>query len=300
MTQSPGGQVLWHWLAPLLFVVLWSSGFAFAKLGLEDADPLTFLLVRYAAVLVILLPIALVLRPPWPRGRRSWLHIAAVGFLIQVVYFPFSYLAVTKGLSASANALIAALQPILVGLASPLLLRETVGLRRWLGLVLGLGGAALVIIARAEVETTATLGILLSVAALLGLTAATLYERRFGIEAHPVSSNLIQYLLGLALLTPIAALLEPMRVEITADFAVAIAYLVVANSLISVTLLLAMLRRGEAARVSAFFFLTPPTAALVAHLILGEALPPLAWVGMLLAAGGVALATRTRRHLEAR
>ncbi len=292
--SSAGNQALWHWLAPLLFVVLWSSGFAFAKLGLEDADPLTFLTLRYAAVLIILLPIALVIRPPWPKTKGAWKHIAMVGFLIQVVYFSFSYLAVTEGLSASANALIAAMQPILVALASPLLLREKVGFKRWLGLALGLGGAALVILARAEVEETATLGVILSVAALLGLTAATLYERRFGIEAHPVSANIIQFIVGFGLLLPMAALMEPMHVTWTGNFALALAYLVIANSLISVTLLLAMLRRGEAARVSSLFFLTPPTAALVAHLVLGEALPPLAWVGMALAAGGVAVATRAR------
>ncbi len=294
MVSPTSNQALWHWLAPLLFVVLWSSGFAFAKLGLEAASPLAFLALRYAVVLVILLPIALVLRPAWPKGKGAWKHIAAVGFLIQVVYFSFSYLAVAEGLSASANALIAALQPVLVALASPLLLREPVGSRRWLGLALGLAGAALVILARAEVEATSLPGILLSVAALLGLTAATLYERRFGVEVHPVSANLIQYLVGIAFLVPMAALLEPMRLEWNGDLAIALAYLVIANSLISVTLLLAMLRRGEAARVSSFFFLTPPTAALVAHLILDEALPPLAWVGMGLAAAGVALATRAQ------
>ncbi|MEO1191696.1 MAG: DMT family transporter [Pseudomonadota bacterium] len=292
MAATAFDRALWTWAAPLSFVLLWSSGFAFAKLGLEDADPLTFLALRYAVVLVILVPLALVLRPPLPKSPRTWAHIAAVGFLIQVVYFSFSYLAVTKGLSASANALIAALQPILVALASPLLLREQVGAKRWLGLLLGLSGAALVILARAAVETTTPLGVTLSVLALLALAAATLYERRFGVEAHPVSANLIQYVIGFAFLLPLAALLEPMRVVWTVNLGIALAYLVIANSLISVTLLLAMLRRGEAARVSALFFLTPPMAALVAFAVLGEPLPPLAWVGMAVAGAGVALATR--------
>ncbi len=293
MSASPPARPLWLRLAPFLFVLLWSSGFAFAKLGLESAEPLTFLTLRYAAVLLILLPVALVLRPAWPKAG-DWKHIAAVGFLIQVVYFSFSYLAVWVGLSASANALIAAMQPILVALASPLMLGERVSVKRWMGLVLGLGGAALVILARAAVETTSLWGIIYSVLALLGLTAASLYERRFGVEANPISANIIQFIVGLGLLLPLAALLETMRVEVTPDFVVALAYLVIANSLISVTLLLAMLRRGEAARVSSLFFLTPPTAAVVAALLLGEALPPLAWVGMALAAGGVALATRGR------
>jgi drug/metabolite transporter (DMT)-like permease len=72
----------------------------------------------------------------------------------------------------------------------------------------------------------------------------------------------------------------------------ALLYLAIGNSLVSVTLLLAMIRRGEASRVSALFFLIPPTAALIAWLLIDESMPPLAWLGMALAAAGVAIARR--------
>jgi drug/metabolite transporter (DMT)-like permease len=58
------------------------------------------------------------------------------------------------------------------------------------------------------------------------------------------------------------------------------------------TLLLAMIRAGEASRVSALFFMVPPMAAVIAWVLLGEAMPPVAWAGMAIAAAGVLIATR--------
>jgi drug/metabolite transporter (DMT)-like permease len=66
---------------------------------------------------------------------------------------------------------------------------------------------------------------------------------------------------------------------------------VLANSLVSITLLLMMMRRGEASRVSALFFLVPPLAGAIAWAVLGESLPAPAWAGMVLAAIGVGIAT---------
>jgi drug/metabolite transporter (DMT)-like permease len=50
--------------------------------------------------------------------------------------------------------------------------------------------------------------------------------------------------------------------------------------------------------VSALFFLTPPLAALIAWVVLGEDLPPAAWPGMVIAAVGVALATVSSRSAQ--
>ena len=48
----------------------------------------------------------------------------------------------------------------------------------------------------------------------------------------------------------------------------------------------------EVARVSALFYLVPPLSAMIAWPLLGERLAPLAWVGMAIAALGVALVSR--------
>ena len=289
----PEGTPRWLRAAPAVFVVMWSAGFSFGALGLAHAEPLTLLALRYGLVLAVLIPVALVLRPPLPATAAAWGHLAVVGFLLQAVYFGLLYSALALGASAGSTALITSLQPILVALLAPRLVGEgRVDARRWVGLALGLIGAVVVIVARSAVEVTNVGGLVLAGLALGGITVGTLYEKRFGVSHHPVPANLVQYAVGLAGTLPIALLFEDLHVDWTGELAVSLAYLVLGNSLVAVTLLLAMIRHGEASRVSALFFLIPPLAALIAWLLLGEPMPPAAWPGLALAALGVALATR--------
>jgi drug/metabolite transporter (DMT)-like permease len=294
--MGPGGHAAqapaWLKAAPVLFLLLWSGGFAFAKIGLEHAPPMTFLALRYWCAILVLLVVLVVVRPPVPRRASDWGHLMAVGVLVQGLYFGLSYFSFWFGLTAGTVALIVSMQPILVGLLAPQLVAERVGAARWAGLVLGLLGAAMVIVARSEIEATSGKGLMCAAGALFAMTAGTLYEKRFGLHHHPVTASTIQYLVGFLVVLPLALSVERMAVDWTVEFAVALAYLVIGNSLIAVTLLLAMIRHGEAARVSALLFLVPPMAALIAWGLIGEAMPPAAWAGMAVAAAGVALATR--------
>lgn len=290
-TAEPAARRSSLWLrgAPALFLLLWSLGFPVAKIGVAHADPITFLALRYALVLALLLPLFAWLRPPLPKRGRDWLHLAVVGFLIQAVYFGLCYTAFAFGISAGLLALVVSLQPILVALLAPAFVGEAIGGRRWIGFALGFAGAAIVILGQSTVETPSAIAMVCVVGALFGITGATLYEKRFGTTHHPVTANLVQYAVGLLATLPLAYALEPMRVDWTGETVAALAYLVIGNSLIAITLLLAMIRHGEASRVSALFYLVPPSAALLAWLLIGEAMPPLAWVGMAVAAAGVIL-----------
>ena len=287
-----------RWLAPATFLLLWSAGFAFVALGLPDSEPITFLALRYAIVVAVLLAAFAALRPPLPQSRRDWLDLIVVGLLLQAAYFTLLYLALDLESSAGTVALIVSLQPILVGLLAPRVAGERVTKVRWAGLALGLAGAAVVIGSRSGVGGSSTTGLLCALAAMVALTAGTLYERRHGSEHHPVTANTVQFSVALAVTLPPALLVEGFPVHWTGDLAISLAYLVFANSLVSITLLLAMLRRNEASRVSALFFLVPPLAALIAWGLLGESLPAGAWAGMGVAAAGVAIATRSGREAQ--
>jgi drug/metabolite transporter (DMT)-like permease len=137
-----------RWLAPATFLLLWSAGFAFVALGLPDSEPITFLALRYAIVVAVLLGAFAVLRPPLPQSRRDWLDLIVVGLLLQAAYFTLLYLALDLESSAGTVALIVSLQPILVGLLAPRVAGEHVTKVRWAGLALGLAGAAVVISSR--------------------------------------------------------------------------------------------------------------------------------------------------------
>ena len=96
MSQRP----LWLFAAPIIFLILWSAGFAVAKIAVAHAQPFTILALRYCLVLVVLAPAALILRPAFPATPRAWVDVAIVGFLIQVAYFGLCYLAFKSGTSA--------------------------------------------------------------------------------------------------------------------------------------------------------------------------------------------------------
>ncbi|MEM7258847.1 MAG: DMT family transporter [Pseudomonadota bacterium] len=283
-----------HWLdfAPVIFLCLWSGGYATAKLGLQYAEPLTFLAIRFASVVVIMLLLFFYLRPALPQTRAEWLHLAVVGFLLQSVYFGFSYLGFAAGVAAGTLALIMSLQPVLVGLIAPSWNAESVSWQRYCGLALGLVGVAIVIISRSGIEPPSFIGFGCALFALCGITVGSLWEKRYGVSQHPVVANLVGYTVGLLGIVPFVFLLETRAVVWTTELVAALAYLVIGNSVIAVGLLLAMIRAGEVSRVSALLYLVPPIAALIAWLLLGEVMPVLAWPGIAIAAAGVYIATR--------
>lgn len=291
-------QNRWLSFAPIIFLALWSGGYAIAKIGLQYSEPMTLLVLRYACVIAIMLVIFAVIRPPLPKTPADWMHLAIVGFLIQTVYFGLCWLAFRIGVAAGVVALIMSFQPILVALIAPAWTKEHVGWLRWLGLGLGLIGAAAVIIAQSKIEAPSIVGLSYCVIALLGITIGTLWEKRFGKTHHPVTTNLVGYCAGLIGVLPFMLTLETMQIEWTWQFSAALFYLVVGNSVIAVGLLLVMIRAGDVSSVSSLFFLVPPLAALIAWVLLGESLPPMGWVGMAISAVGVYIATRKRKTMQ--
>lgn len=291
----PASQPLWLTLAPAIFLVMWSSGYVAAKFGLGYIEPMTFLALRFACVVGIMAVLYVILRPPLPKTRAEWGHLAVVGFLIQAVYFGMCYMAFVQGMPVGTLALILAMQPILVGLVAPRWSGEHVSWRQWVGLILGLTGAVLVITARADVAPPTALGLGFAVLGLLGITGGSLWEKRFGISHHPVSANLVGFAAGFVGVAPFMVAFESMQITWSLPLIGALVYVIIGSSLISIGLLLAMIRAGEVARVSALFFLVPPMAAAFAWLVLGEVMPPVAWLGMGVAGLGVFLATQKVR-----
>lgn len=282
-------------LAPLVFLLLWSGGYAMAKLGLRHSEPMSFLALRYICVLALMAPLFLVLRPKLPREPVAWLHLAVTGLFMQALYFGLSYLAFADGLSAGGVALIVSLQPILVAIAAPVFVSETVSRWRWFGLLLGLLGAALVIGSRQELTTTSYAGVVFAIAALISMSTGSIYEKRFGARHHPVVAALVHFAVGLAVVLPIALVREGFAITYHTELLISLTYLVIGNSIVAVSLLLYLIRAGEVSRVSALLFLVPPAASLIAWAVLGEEMPLLAWAGMAVAGAGVLMVSRTRQ-----
>lgn len=277
---------------PGLFVVLWSSGFIGAKLGLPYAEPFTFLAIRFVLVVALLGGILLATGTPMPRDRRLVGHLAVSGVLVHGFYLGGVFAAISHGLPSGLTALIVGLQPVLTASVAGRVLGETVTLRQWSGLALGLVGVAMVLSTRLsglELDGFDWTAPVFALWALLGITAGTIYQKRFCTGMDLRSGSLVQFVAAGLFMAPLALAFETMQVRWTGEFVFALAWLVLVLSLGAITLLMSLIRRGEAAGVASLFYLTPPTTALMAWALFGERLTALGLAGMVVAAAGVAL-----------
>jgi len=282
-------------LAPGLFVLLWSTGFVGAKYGLPYAEPFTFLLIRLAIAAALLAALAAALRAPWPVSASQLGHAAVAGLLLHAGYLGAVFWAIHRGVPAGISAVIVSLQPVLTSALVPRLLGEHVGRRQWLGLALGLAGVALTVLpgaAGSGADRLPAAGIAACLVGLAATTAGTLYQKRHGAKVPLLAGTAAQYAVCAAVFAVLAPLTESMDVDWTGELAAAMAWLVLALSVGAILLLLTLLRRGSASRVSSLFYLVPPATAVEAYLLFDERLGPVELVGMLLAVAGVALVLR--------
>ena len=275
----------------MLFVLLWSTGYIGAKYGLPYAEPFTLLFLRFVLALLLLVLLVLWFRPAMAMSRRERGHLMVSGLLLHGVYLGGVFAAIKLGLSAGLTALIVGAQPLLASLAAPLLFGERPGPLHWLGIVLGLCGIYL-ILGGAPDAGVALPALLAAVAALFGITAGTLYQKRFCAQHDLLAVTVHQYLPTVAVFGLCALLLETREIDWTSQFVGALLWLVLALSLGAILLLTWLIKHGEAARVSSLFYLVPPVTAVEAWLLFGE---PLGWLkiaGIALVALGVYLVMR--------
>lgn len=280
---------------PLLFVLLWSTGFIGAKFGLPYAGPITFLCVRYGLVIGLMGLVALATRAPWPAAPRQWLHIGITGLLVHALYLGGVFSAIHQGLPAGITSLVVGLQPLLTALGAGLLLGERVLPRQWAGLVLGFGGVGLVV----SSKVVAVAGgnglqamLVPALLALAGITAGTLYQKRFCPSFDLRTGAVIQFVPCLLVSSLFAASTETMVIDWSGQFVFALLWLVLVLSVGAISLLNLLIRSGSAVNVASLFYLTPPTTALIAWAAFGETLTGLALVGMGITVFGVWLARK--------
>lgn len=278
--------------APSAFVCLWATGFIGGKLGLPFAEPLTFLLIRFIAVLLILIPIALLMKAPWPASKADWGHTVVAGLLLHAGYLGGVFSAIHHGMPAGIVSLIVGLQPVLTAVFAAIWFKDKVSPRQWLGLVLGFAGVALVLSGKIATKHWDPASFALALMALAAITVGTLYQKRYCPSINLLSGTVIQYGACMVLYAMLAPMLETMQVRWTGQFIFALCWLVLVLSIASIMLLYELIRRGAATSVTSLFYMVPPTTAFMAWLIFDETLSTWAFAGMALCGLGVWLVVR--------
>ncbi len=283
---------LWESAAPVAFVLLWSTGFIGAKIGLRYAEPFTFLLWRFALAAALLILIALATRSRWPTRLSEYTHIAVAGALVHGVYLGSVYAAIDLGINAGIAAVVVGAQPLVTAALVGPMLGERVKSRQWLGFVVGFTGVVMVLWQSIDVTGTDARGFSLTLLALLAITLGTLYQKKFCSNMDLRSGSFIQYVAATLMMARLAAALETGDIVWSGEFVFALAWLVLVLSIGAVTLLWILVRRGAAARVTSLFYLVPPVVAIMGFGLFDERLTAIAIGGIGLTAVGVALVNR--------
>jgi drug/metabolite transporter (DMT)-like permease len=285
--------------APVIFVLLWSTGFIGAKYILPYAEPFVFLTIRYFFATLILVLIAKAmgesLRITWPQVKQSML----VSVFLHVIYIGGVFYAVFIDIPAGITAVIVSLQPILVSVLAIPLLGEKLSYRQVFGLLLGFVGILFLLspkLLEGDLSTGfSTLGIICCVIALLGTTIGYLLQKKGGADIPFLAGTAVQFATSTVIFAIASLIFEPLKVDITLEFVLALSWIVLALSIGSIFLLFYLLRNDSASSVSSLYYLVPPLAAVQAYFFFDERIKGIGLVGMALAALGTLIVTRNSK-----
>jgi drug/metabolite transporter (DMT)-like permease len=277
-------------------VLTWSSGYVVGVIGVRAAGPFTLTFYRFALAALVLAVVAVVTSAPWPRNRRALLHMVVAGLLIQAIQFTGVYSGLKQGVPAGVSALIIGTTPLFTALGAGPFLGERVSRRQWVGAAMGVLGVVLAVANRLSFTGGYTIGVLFTVMGLFGITAGTLYQKKYCAGMDLRSGGAIQLAVAALVMAALTGGFERFGVGLTPGFLGSLLWLSVVNSIGAASLLYFMIARGEASRVSSFFYLVPSVTAVMAASTIGQRLSVLAVMGFVVAGVGVFLSTHRRQN----
>jgi drug/metabolite transporter (DMT)-like permease len=278
--------------AAIFFVFLWGSAFVPSKIGVLASSPLWFLVVRFAVSGAVALAIARALGAPWPHGRRAWTLILLLGVLANAAYLGFTYEAL-RHLAAGIGSVVTSTNPLILALVAPALLGERLTPLKLSGLLIGFAGVIAIVLERAGTGTAEPRDIGLCFIAVLSSVASTVVFKKFLVEMDVRMTTALQLFAASVALVPFAIVMEGTpHVTWGVPIVAAFVYLVVALSVGGSFLWFWLLEKGEASRVTAYYFLSPVFGLLVASFF-GEPLAIRDLGGLIAIAVGISLVQRS-------
>ena len=280
-------------LIPLLFVWLWSTGFVGARFGVPHMDPYFMLAVRFTITIPCFILMILILRRRWLQLNQIGTQLL-VGGLLHGLYLGGVFYAVRLGTPAGIAAIIVGMQPILTALINRTLFGQSVTSRQTIGLTLGFAGLVAVILGSAEVSGSdvGMLGLAACLVSLFCISASTIIQKKYAGDTPLLAGSMWQYVGAILVVGTISYLTEAQNYEPVWQLYAALTWLIFALSIGAVLLLMYMIREGEMAKVTSYFYLVPPVAVIQTWWFFGETLSAISLVGCLVVVLGVALVVR--------
>ena len=278
--------------SPILFPLLWSTGFIGAKYGLPYIQPFSFLALRFLLVLILFGGIILVLRPAMPKSLSVVKAVFISGLLIHGIYLGGVFVSIKLGMPAGIAAVIVGAQPVLTVLFA----NRLSSIKLLSVALLGFVGLLLVLSVESSVDDKPLLLLtyLPVILSLLAITYGTIYQKKYCTGVHIISQAFLQYIP-----TGILFLLAALIFESSSftsiiwhiDLFFALFWLAIVLS-IGAVLLMSVLYQNNSANVAAsYFYLSPPCTLIIAYFLFDEQLTLLNLLGICLVVLSVYLTT---------
>jgi drug/metabolite transporter (DMT)-like permease len=290
-------------IAPILFVLLWSSGWIAPVYGIGHASAEVFLSARFASAAVAFLLLSLVVGARWPRDPKLIFHGFMSGLLLHGCYLGGVWWAIFNGVPASVSGVIAALQPLMTAALAPVLVKERLSLTQIIGVLLGFVGIVIALVPSFEgldpsLFAKRALPIGVNMVAMTGVVLGTLYQKRFVRSGDMRTTAVFQYLGALAVVVPLSFLVEERKFDFSPQLLLTLGWSVFVLSVGAVMLLLYMIRHGQVSRVASLIYLMPPAVAIESFIFLGDPLGPWMIAGTIIVVFGVWLTGRKKVSSE--
>ena len=290
---NPSLSILITRWAPLMFVLLWSTGFIAAKFALPYIEPFNSLLIRMLATLVVFAILIKIFKAGNITAIQST-HQMVVGSLVHAAYLGGVFAAIKLEMPAGLAALFVGLQPVLMALMALTFLSERLSFKQWFGLLLGLLGVCIVLLQGQGLEN-----INISIAALVavtisvfGISIGTMYQKRYGVGVNLLTGSFFQYLAAAIWMGLLTFTFEQQEIVWHPHLIGALIWHVFGMSIIAILLLMHMIHEGKTTQVASYIYLVPPVTAIEAWWLFDESLTPIAIAGMLIAIYGVYLVNK--------
>jgi drug/metabolite transporter (DMT)-like permease len=275
----------------LAFCTLWSSAFTVGKFSIQAAPPLWFLTIRFGLGFFVMWAVLAVMHRGLPRSRREWVTGIWLGILNNALYLGACYIAF-QWVSSGMVAMIASLMPLVTAALAWPLLGEKLTARKLAGLALGLGGAWFILgnrLAASGLDIDDPTGLAIATVGMICLACGTVLYKRRGSEADPLAMNAVQAGAAAVFLLPAALLLEPPDIIFGWTLLWTQAYTVIVMTFATLLLWFALIRKAGAGAASAFHFLNPGIALLIAWVVLSEPITLTDILGLIPVAAGILL-----------
>ena len=278
---------------PLIFVLLWSSAFVTTKPIVDNSDPFSALAFRFFIVALGFLIYSVYQNLSLKVNKKDFIQSFTSGVLFHGVYLGGVFFSVSKDIPTGITALIVTMQPILTNALAGPFLKEHVGWKQWLGVILGFIGSAMVLGVDIGV-TLPAIGIIASVIALLSITSATLFQKKYSGNIPLPVSNMYQAAGGCFFHLIIILFFVDPFIEFNSTFLIAMSHQIFLVSFGAFTILMFLIKNNSASKTVTVFFLIPATTAFMAWIFLNEQLTAIDVFGFLIASLGVFIATRNK------